>query len=57
VDFIISQKLGKRTTLKFAAKNLLNPEYKKTIEYQGDEYIYSSHQVGRTFSLSLSYDF
>ena len=57
LDFSISQKLWDHVTLKFAAKNLLDPTYKKTIDFAGEELIYSSYRKGRTFSLSLSYEF
>jgi outer membrane receptor for ferrienterochelin and colicin len=57
LDFSISQKLWDQVTLKLAAKNLLDPTYKKTIDFAGEELIYSSYRKGRTFSLSLSYEF
>ena len=56
LDFVISQKLGRNTTLKFGAKNLLNPTIERT--YGKDSgLIYSSYKKGRSFGVSLSYNF
>jgi outer membrane receptor protein involved in Fe transport len=56
LDFIISQKIGRNLTLKFGAKNLLNPKIERTYG-KDSNLIYSSYTKGRGFGLSLSYDF
>jgi hypothetical protein len=56
LDFIIGQKLGRHLTVKFAAKNLLNPQIERTYG-EDSNLIYSSYKKGRSFGLSLSYDF
>ncbi len=56
LDLVVSQKLGKHLTAKFAAKNLLDPEFERT--YGKDSaLIYSSYSKGRAFGLSFNYDF
>jgi TonB-dependent receptor len=56
VDFVLSKKLGSHATVKFVAKNLLDPEFERT--YGEDSgLIYSSYTKGRSFGLSFSYDF
>ncbi len=55
-DVTFSQRIGRKLRLKLAARNLLDPEIKRT--YGKDEQaIYSSYTRGRTYSLSLNYDF
>jgi outer membrane receptor protein involved in Fe transport len=55
-DLTLSQRIGRNWRLKFNAKNLLDPEIKRTYG-EDEEAIYSSYTRGRTFSLSLTYDF
>lgn len=55
-DITVAQRIGRNMRLKFAARNLLNPEIKRTYG-KDEEAIYSSNTRGRTFSLSLAYDF
>jgi TonB-dependent receptor len=56
LDLIISQKLGRHLTLKFGAKNLLNPKIERTYGKNSD-LLYSSYTKGRAFGLSMTYDF
>ena len=56
LDFVASQKVGKHATVKFAAKNLLDPKVERTYGQEGS-LIYSSYSRGRSFGLSFSYDF
>lgn len=56
LDFIISQRLGRHLSVKFAAKNLLNPMIERTYGEDSD-LIYSSYKKGMSFGLSMSYDF
>ena len=57
LDLTISQSLSDHWKLKFSAKNLLDPTVDVTQEFGGQEYIYSSYKRGRSFGMSLSYDF
>ncbi len=56
LDFILSQKLGRHLTVKFVAKNLLNPTFKRTYGENSD-LIYSTYKKGLSVGLSLGYDF
>jgi len=55
LDFNIRKKIGSHFTVKFSAKNLIDSPYQRTYEYQGQEYIYSQYNLGRTYSAGLSY--
>ncbi|TYP77175.1 TonB-dependent receptor [Aquimarina intermedia] len=58
LDFIFKTEIGEKTTLKFGAKNLLNPTYKLTKEtITGEEITVTSFEKGMNFSLGLSYKF
>ena len=56
LDLVISQKISRNTTLRFSAKNLLDPRIERTYGKDSD-LIYSSYTRGRTFGLSLSREF
>lgn len=56
LNFSISKSLGNRWSARIRANNLLNPEYKFTQDYEGEEYIYQLFTVGRTYSLSFTYN-
>ncbi|MEA3494904.1 MAG: TonB-dependent receptor, partial [Bacteroidota bacterium] len=51
LNFNINQKIGKRFSLKFSAKNILNSIHEKIYTYNSKEYIYDKYSVGRTYSL------
>jgi outer membrane receptor protein involved in Fe transport len=55
-DVVLSQRIARNLQLKFAAKNLLDPEIKRTYGKE-EEAVYTSYTRGRTFSLSLTCDF
>ncbi|MYD26650.1 MAG: outer membrane beta-barrel protein [Gemmatimonadetes bacterium] len=55
LDITGSQRLWDRVTLKFSAKNLLDPDIKKVHPYNNEEFIRSLYKRGRTFSLGFSY--
>jgi len=54
LDFGLGKAVG-AWKFTFRAKNLLNPDYKKTHEFKGQEYIYDSFTRGRQFSIGASY--
>ncbi|MFP4139717.1 MAG: TonB-dependent receptor domain-containing protein [Phycisphaerae bacterium] len=55
LNFTLSQKLNDHWTLKFKAKNLLNPKIQTVYrsEYIGDDVVRSSYRKGIDFSVSL----
>jgi TonB-dependent receptor len=55
LNLAVSKSLNERLKATFRAKNLLNPAYKLTHEFKGEEYVYSSYTVGQSFSFSLKY--
>jgi TonB-dependent receptor len=56
LDIVVSQRLTRHISLRFTAKNILNPELKRTYGKDSD-LIYSSSTVGTTFGISLSGEF
>jgi len=54
LDWVASKKLGD-VDVRIAAKNLLNPDYKESIKWEGQEYISRQYKRGMDFSISLSY--
>lgn len=55
LDFTISKKIKENLSVRLSAKNLLDPEYKLQSSFNGNDYIYSNYNLGRTISMSLSY--
>lgn len=55
LDFSLSQNFGDKLTIKFSAKNLLNPDEDYLIRYNGRESIFSTRSRGRSFGISLTY--
>jgi len=56
LDFVVSQKIGRNTTVKLFAKNLLDPRIERTYG-KDSELLYDSYKRGRTFGVTLSYNF
>ena len=56
LDFILSQRIGRHASVKFVAKNLLNPIVDRTYGKDSD-LLFSSFRKGMTFGLSLGYEF
>lgn len=55
LDFNFKKGLGNHWSMKFAATNLLDSEYKQTHTFKGEQYNFSSYRLGRNFSLGVSY--
>lgn len=57
LDFTLSQRFGrqKRWNAKFSAKNLLDP--KRQLIYEDTALVFSEYRRGRTFGMSLGYEF
>ena len=55
LNFNISKKIAKKYSIKISVKNILNSIHKKTYMYNNQEYIYSQHSFGRTYSFGFVY--
>jgi TonB-dependent receptor len=55
LDFSLQKSLGERFGMKITATNLLNPNFRREMEFKGQDFIISQFRRGRTFGLSLSY--
>ncbi|MCI0695766.1 TonB-dependent receptor [candidate division KSB1 bacterium] len=56
LDLTLSQRVWQTITVKVSAKNLLNSDIRKVHHYKGADYISREHKLGRTLSLSLTYN-
>lgn len=56
LDLVVSRKIGAHATIKLSAKNLLDPQIERTYG-ESSSRIYTSYTRGRTFGISLTYDF
>lgn len=57
LDLSVTKSLGERFTLKVQGRNLLDPEYRQSYVFKGEEYTFQSFTMGRTFTFGLSYNF
>ena len=57
LDIIITRKFGERWTAKLTGRNLLDSAREKSFTHNGVTYFYERYNTGRSFSLSLGYDF
>ncbi|MFK7925555.1 MAG: TonB-dependent receptor plug domain-containing protein [Bacteroidia bacterium] len=53
LNFSFSKSVGERFDVQLRANNLLDPEYRQTHTFRGQEYVFQSYQVGRSFSLGI----
>lgn len=56
LDLVIQKSIGERYGLKLSALNLLDPNFRKVMEFKGQEFIITDFQRGRVFGFSLSYN-
>jgi TonB-dependent receptor len=56
LDFILGQKIGRHLSVRFTARNLLNPKIERTYG-ENSSRLYTSFRRGRAFGLSLGYEF
>lgn len=56
LDLTLSQRVWQNITLKAGAKNLLDSEILKVHHYKDVDYVSRQHKLGRTYSLSLTYN-
>jgi outer membrane receptor protein involved in Fe transport len=57
LDVSVTKNLGKSFTIKIKGRNLLDPTYRQTYTFKGEEYNFQSFQLGRTFGVGVSYNF
>ena len=55
LNLVATKKISKKWIASFKATNLLNPDYKQTYTYKGEEYISLQYTRGRTFELGIRY--
>ena|GEM_PF-4428740 len=53
LDFVLSQKVSRRTSIRLATRNLLNPTIERTYG-KNSEFIYFSSSRGVSFALHLT---
>ncbi len=56
LNFFFSKKFGDAWTVKFSAKNLLDPDYEESFGANGKTFIYEGRTSGRSFGFSFSYE-
>lgn len=56
LDFVLSQRLGRQSSLKFTAKNLLDPTFERTYG-ENAQRVFASSKRGVTLALQFSRDF
>ncbi|MCF6357351.1 MAG: TonB-dependent receptor, partial [Draconibacterium sp.] len=57
VDFTLTKGIGKKWMITIKGQNLLNPNYKQTHNFNGEEFVFSQYAVGRTYSFGVRYSF
>ncbi len=57
LDFSIAKSLGEQISIRFKARNLLNPEYRQTQTLNNQDYVFQNYTIGRTYSLQFAYTF
>ena len=57
LDFNLTQSFAEQWSITFRGKNLLNPIFRQTMTYAGQEYTYLSYTKGFDLSTSINYSF
>ncbi len=55
LNFNISKKIGKHSSVKLSIKNIFDADKVKTYEYNGESYYFEKYSIGRTISIGYSY--
>ncbi|MCB9289618.1 MAG: TonB-dependent receptor [Lewinellaceae bacterium] len=55
LNFRVTQEVANNVNVTLGVGNILDPEFKRTHEFNGQEYFFRNYRNGRTISLSLSY--
>ncbi len=57
VDFTLTKGIGKKWMITIKGQNLLNPNFKQTHNFNGEEFVFSQYTLGRTYSFGVRYSF
>ena len=55
LDFNISKQFKNGINIKFSAENLINPQFEQTFDFGSSTGYFRKYQIGRSFSLGLTY--
>ncbi|MCB0593981.1 MAG: TonB-dependent receptor, partial [Phaeodactylibacter sp.] len=55
LNFRFTQEVASNVNVTLGVGNILDPEFKRTHQFNGQEYLFRNYRNGRTISLSLSY--
>jgi len=55
LNFNLSKKFGGHYKVGLSARNILNPNNKKTQDFKGTKYVAESYTLGTTLGLSIAY--
>lgn len=55
MSFSMKKSLSENISMRLRVNNILNPEYKTSMNYLDQEFIYNSFQVGRSYSIGFTY--
>jgi TonB-dependent receptor len=55
LNLVVSQKFFDRLKIKLTAKNILNSNYEKAQEFNGEKYITQSFELGTIYKIGISY--
>ena len=55
-DVSIKKSFGDRLVLKVQGRNLMDLDVRRSYSFKGEEYNFQTFNLGRTFSLGLSYN-
>lgn len=55
-DIFLGEENSQKLSIRFRANNLLNPYFRLVQTYREVEYVFENYQIGRTYSLSVSYN-
>ena len=56
LDLFVKKEFAERLSVRLGGRNLLNARYRKTIEYKDVVYDVFNYTIGRTYTVSLSYN-
>ena len=57
LDVSINKSFGDRLVVKVQGRNLMDSDFRRSYSFKEEEYNFQSFNLGRTFSLRLSYNF
>ncbi|MCB0396129.1 MAG: outer membrane beta-barrel protein [Flavobacteriales bacterium] len=56
LDFNIRKDIGKKLAVSLNMKNILNPEFRQTQTFKGNDYVFQSYKKGMSIGLSVRYN-